>query len=117
MPPLPLCLFLPLSCFLEPLPPVAPPAPPPLLLTGDVVVEQRAVGPGQRVVEGVAQEAEAPGDDDAIVHAHHDAHLGVDIVRLRGEQGGDRGLGDHNGGGAGSEDASWPSPSFTRMLA
>lgn len=51
------------------------------------------------MVKGVAQVVEAPGDDDAVIHAHYATHLGVDIVGLRGGQGGDRGLGDHKGRG------------------
>ena len=49
------------------------------------------------MTKGVAQVGEAPGDDDAVIQAHQDAYLGVDIVGLRGGMGGDREPGDHKG--------------------
>ena len=66
------------------------------------------------MMEGPAQVVEAPADNDAMIQAYQDAHLQVDIMGWRGEQGADRGLGDNHGGNQGG---SWTGPSFTRMLA
>lgn len=75
-----LCSSLPPWALPDTLAPLALPALPLPLLTSNVVAQQCALGPGQRVVKGVAQVVEAPADDAAVIQAYHDAHLGVDRV-------------------------------------
>ena len=81
-----------------PLPPVALLAFSLSVLTSDIDgLHQWTLVPGQVVIKGVAQVRNAPGDDDAVIQANQDAHLGVDTVGLRDRMDRDGGPGDHKG--------------------
>lgn len=69
----------------------------PLLTSNIDGLHQWALVPGQGIIKGVAQVGNAPGDDDAIIQAYQDAHLGVDRVGLRGRMDRDGGSGHCKG--------------------
>lgn len=51
------------------------------LTCAGLVLDERTLVPGQRLLEGLREVEEAPADDDIVVEGHEEAHLQPEIKK------------------------------------